>query len=88
MENPNKKRRKRQQATSVVLGLETLSSTPRSGTPVSPTSRGRRQVKRDRSTLFRRNAKLEELEELKKKCNKYKKRYQRIKKSNPVEKYF
>ncbi|KAL4705686.1 hypothetical protein ACJJTC_018759 [Scirpophaga incertulas] len=81
----NKKRRERQRAARIVLeSLESPSSTPQSGSPVSPASRGRRQVRRDRSALYRQNVKLqEELEEFKKKCNKYKKRYQRIKKSIP-----
>lgn len=69
----NKKRRERQQAAQAILA-ETPVSTPRSGTPISPRSRGRRHVRRDRSALYRQNMKLqEEMDKLKKKCNKYKK---------------
>lgn len=75
----NKKRRERQKALQAIM-IETPVSTPRSGTPVSSRSRGRRQVRRDRSALYRQNSKLqEEIEKLKKMCNKYKKRYQRYK---------
>lgn len=65
----NKKRRGCQQAVRIVLeNLETPSSTPRSETLVSLSARGRRQVRRDRSALYRRNLKLQELEELNEKC--------------------
>ncbi|CAH2006570.1 unnamed protein product [Acanthoscelides obtectus] len=74
----NKKRRGRQKAAQQLV--ENIPpSTPRSGTPDSPRCRGRKRVRRDRSALYRQNAKLqEELERLKKKCNKYKKKYQMI----------
>ncbi|CAH1636783.1 unnamed protein product [Spodoptera littoralis] len=78
----NRKRRERQKSVQVILDI-TPASTPRSGTPVSPSSRGRRKVRRDRSALYRQNKKLEEEnEKLKRKCNKYKKRYQRQKGKN------
>lgn len=75
----NKKRRELRKAAQAIL-FDTPVSTPWSGTPVSPRSRGRRQIRRDRSALYRKNTKLqEEIEKLRKKCNKYKKRYQRCK---------
>ncbi|CAH2000148.1 unnamed protein product, partial [Acanthoscelides obtectus] len=73
----NKKRRERQKAAQQLVE-NTPPSTPRSGTPDSPRCRGRKRVRRDRSALYRQNVKLqEELERLKKKCNRYKKRYKR-----------
>ncbi|CAH1958438.1 unnamed protein product [Acanthoscelides obtectus] len=73
----NKKRRERQKAAQQLVE-NTPPFTPRSGTPDSPRCRSRKRVRRDQSALYRQNVKLqEELERLKKKCNKYKKRYQR-----------
>ncbi|CAG9789577.1 unnamed protein product [Diatraea saccharalis] len=60
----------------------TPTSSSRSGTPVLPRSRGRKQIRRDRSAVYRNNLKLqEEIEKLKRMCSKNKKRYQRAKTS-------
>lgn len=75
----NKKRRERQKCAQQIMNI-TPASSPRSGTPVSPRSRGRRQIRRDRSAVYRKNLKIqEELEKMKWLCDKYKKRYQRAK---------
>lgn len=75
--NANKKRRERQKTAQLIMDI-TPPSSPRPGTPVSLRSRGRRQIRRDRSAVYRKNMKLqEELEMMKTRCSKYKKRYQR-----------
>ncbi|XP_063384484.1 uncharacterized protein LOC134670614 [Cydia fagiglandana] len=75
----NKKRRERQKCAQQIMNI-TPASSPRSGTPVSPRSRGRRQIRRDRSAVYRKNLKIQEkLEKMKRLCDKYKKRYQRAK---------
>ncbi|CAG9789811.1 unnamed protein product [Diatraea saccharalis] len=77
----NKKRRERQKTAQQIMDI-TPTSSPRSGTPVLPRSRGRKQIRRDRSAVYRNNLKLqEEIEKLKRMCSKYKKRYQRAKTS-------
>lgn len=75
----NKKRRERQKCAQQIMNIAP-SSSPRPGTPVSPRSRGRRQLRRDRSAVYRKNLKIQgELEKMKRLCDKYKKRYQRAK---------
>ncbi|CAG9783673.1 unnamed protein product [Diatraea saccharalis] len=77
----NKKRRERQKTAQQIMDI-TPTSSPRSGTPVLRRSRGRKQIRRDRSAVYRNNLKLqEEIEKLKRICSKYKKRYQKAKTS-------
>lgn len=79
--NANKKRRERQKTAQQIMDT-TPPSSPQPGPLVSPRSRGRRQIRRDRSAMYRKNIKLqEELEKIKRRCSKYKKRYQRVKNS-------
>lgn len=91
----NKKRRERQKALQNIL-INTPASTPspsssRSGslTPAlsSASARGRKQVRRDRSKLYRQNVQLQDqLQELRKKLEKYKKRLHRKKDKDKKEK--
>ena len=80
----NKKRRDEQKALQNLFPV-----TPEHTPPPTPNPHqvlGRKQVRRDRSALYRQNVKLqEELENLKRQCQKYKKRYQRAKRSRLVE---
>lgn len=75
--NANKKRRERQKTAQQITDI-TPPISPRPGTPVPSKSRGRRLIRRDRCAMYRINMKLrEELEQMKRTCSKYKKRYQR-----------
>nr|CAI5830942.1 unnamed protein product [Callosobruchus analis] len=70
----NRKRRKQQRATQIIMADTPESTPPPTPNPYQP---------RDRSALYRRNVKLEEeLKKMKTKYYKYKKRFQGVKQSS------